>query len=194
MEKLEKVIKGLELCTEITQDGCMMLCPYKDEQDETYSGFCEQVLKRDALELLKEQQEKIDGLLEDLATAIDDKDSALMMLKKQQQRIAELEEQAKESRELCKECASEAVLEQQAEIKRLKAEQPKWVSVSERLPEENISPITHDYTEVVCYTTFGDVRVYKFGEGHFFKGPGVMDHLVTHWQYLPKPPKEGEAE
>ena len=31
----------------------MMLCPYKDEKDETYSGFCEQVLKRDALELLK---------------------------------------------------------------------------------------------------------------------------------------------
>ena len=56
MDKLEKVIKGLELCTEMTQDGCMMLCPYKDEQDETYSGFCEHVLKRDALELLKEQQ------------------------------------------------------------------------------------------------------------------------------------------
>ena len=80
------------------------------------------------------------------------------------------------------------------EIDRLKAEQPKWVSVSERLPEEKISPITHDYTEVVCYTSFGDVRVYKFGEGHFYKGPGIMDHIVTHWQYLPTPPKAGEQE
>ena len=56
MADRQKVITGLELCTAISQDGCLMLCPYKDEQDETYSGFCEQVLKRDALELLKEQQ------------------------------------------------------------------------------------------------------------------------------------------
>ena len=56
MPDMEKVIKGLELCTNISQDGCMMLCPYKDETDETYSGFCEQVLKQDALALLKEQE------------------------------------------------------------------------------------------------------------------------------------------
>ena len=60
MADVEKVITGLELCTNISQDGCLMLCPYKDEQDETYSGFCEQVLKRDALELLKEQHELIE--------------------------------------------------------------------------------------------------------------------------------------
>lgn len=56
MPDMEKVIKGLELCTNISQDGCLMLCPYKDEKDETYSGFCEQVLKQDALALLKEQE------------------------------------------------------------------------------------------------------------------------------------------
>ena len=56
MHNREKVIKGLELCTNISQDGCLMLCPYKDEKDETYSGFCEQVLKQDALALLKEQE------------------------------------------------------------------------------------------------------------------------------------------
>lgn len=54
----EKVIKGLALCTNISQDGCLMFCPYKDEKDETYSGFCEQVLKQDALALLKEQEAK----------------------------------------------------------------------------------------------------------------------------------------
>lgn len=54
----EKVIKGLELCTNISQDGCLMLCPYKDEKDETYSGFCEHVLKQDALALLKEQEQE----------------------------------------------------------------------------------------------------------------------------------------
>ena len=58
----ENVIKGLELCTNISQDGCLMLCPYKDEKNETYSGFYEQVLKRDALAMLKEQQQRIEAL------------------------------------------------------------------------------------------------------------------------------------
>ena len=65
MPDLEKAITGLELCTHISQDGCMMLCPYRDEVDETYPGFCEQVLKQDALELLKEQQRKIDELIKE---------------------------------------------------------------------------------------------------------------------------------
>ena len=57
----EKVITGLELCTDISLDSCKMLCPYRNEQDETYSGFCEQVLKRDALALLKEQEAAYQG-------------------------------------------------------------------------------------------------------------------------------------
>ena len=59
MPDREKVIKGLELCTNITPDGCLMLCPYKDEKDGTYSGFCEHALLQDALTLLKEQEEEI---------------------------------------------------------------------------------------------------------------------------------------
>lgn len=62
MTDMENVIKGLELCTNISPDGCLMLCPYKDEKDETYSGFCEQVLKQDALALLKEQDKEIKAL------------------------------------------------------------------------------------------------------------------------------------
>lgn len=65
MADLEKVITGLELCTNISPDGCLMLCPYKDEKDETYSGFCEQVLKQDALALLKEQEERLRKLQKD---------------------------------------------------------------------------------------------------------------------------------
>ena len=55
MTDKKKVIKGLEICTNISPDGCLR-CPYKDEKDETYSGFCEQVLKHDALSMLKEQE------------------------------------------------------------------------------------------------------------------------------------------
>lgn len=59
MDNFEKVTTGLELCTNVSLDGCLMLCPYKDEVDETYPGFCELVLKLDALKLLKEQQQWI---------------------------------------------------------------------------------------------------------------------------------------
>lgn len=52
MPDIKKVIEGLEICE---KKDCV-LCPYKDEKDETYSGFCEQVLKQDALALLKEQE------------------------------------------------------------------------------------------------------------------------------------------
>ena len=38
-----------------------------------------------------------------------------------------------------------------------------WVSIKERLPNERESKITHDFEYVLCATTFGDVRAYKFG-------------------------------
>ena len=69
-EKVEKVCKGLELCTSITPDGCLMLCPYKDEQDETYSGFCEQVLKRDAMSVIRELKAENERLRQEKADAV----------------------------------------------------------------------------------------------------------------------------
>lgn len=70
----------------------------------------------------------------------------------------------------------------------------KWVSVSDRLPEEKQSEITHDFEYVLCATTFGDVRAYKFGtpigwsEPHFWDGCGKMDEYVTHWMPMPEMP------
>ena len=57
MDKLEKVIKGLECCIE---DGhCYYLdkCPYRGEPDG-----CNYVLNKAALELLKAQSEEISAL------------------------------------------------------------------------------------------------------------------------------------
>ena len=74
-ENVEKVDTGLELCTSITPDGCLMLCPYKNEQDQTYSGFCEQVLKRDALSVIRElkaENERLRQEKEDAVTVIQD--------------------------------------------------------------------------------------------------------------------------
>lgn len=72
----------------------------------------------------------------------------------------------------------------------------RWIPVTERLPEEKISPMTMDYTEYPCVFDGRDgqreVRYYKFGKGHFWHGPGCIDEYVTHWAEpmpLPEPPK-----
>lgn len=67
-----------------------------------------------------------------------------------------------------------------------------WIPVSERLPEEKVNPITHDYYEYQCTFRSGDiydVRSYKFGKGHWWLGCGVMDEYVTAWMPLPLPYK-----
>ena len=73
---------------------------------------------------------------------------------------------------------------------------PDWISVKDILPAGRTNPITLDFEEVLCATTFGDVRAYKYGkrlgdtDAHFWHGAGIMDRYVTHWQYMPKHPKE----
>lgn len=73
---------------------------------------------------------------------------------------------------------------------------PKWIPVTERLPEEKINPNTRDFEYVLCTTIWGDVRPFKYGapigstESHFWNGAGYVDAYVTHWMPLPEPPKE----
>jgi hypothetical protein len=68
-----------------------------------------------------------------------------------------------------------------------------WISVKDRLPEENENVILYDGKEVFC----GDLFFGKLGKicwgiqacdgicyGHYNKDE------VTHWMPLPKPPKE----
>ena len=75
---------------------------------------------------------------------------------------------------------------------------PKWIPVTERLPEERINPNTRDFEYVLCATIWGDVRPFKYGtqigqrESHFWNGAGYVDAYVTSWMPLPEPPKEGE--
>lgn len=72
----------------------------------------------------------------------------------------------------------------------------RWIPVTERLPEELISPLTRDYQPYPCVFRSADgereVRYYKFGRGHFWHGPGCMDEYVTHWAEPMELP-EGEA-
>ena len=75
-----------------------------------------------------------------------------------------------------------------------------WIPVSKKLPEEKINPNTHDFEEVLCSTTFGDVRAYKFGtpygweKPHFWRGLNVMDEYVLAWMEKPEPWKGEQHE
>ena len=73
---MEKVLKGLEHCIARYIDGLCDYCPYMGELDKSYMipMKCKEIIMRDALELLKEQQatnrEKKGGLT--VATMIQD--------------------------------------------------------------------------------------------------------------------------
>ena len=73
----------------------------------------------------------------------------------------------------------------------------RWIPVTERLPEEKISPMTLDYKAYPCIFRAGEereVRYYKFGRGHFWNGPGYVDEYITHWAEPMELPEEGGAE
>ena len=80
----------------------------------------------------------------------------------------------------------------------LECGKPKWIPVTERLPDERINPNTRDFEYVLCVTIWGDVRPFKYGtpigqkDAHFWNGAGYVDAYVTHWMPLPEPPKDGE--
>jgi len=82
-------------------------------------------------------------------------------------------------------------------LKSVPSAQPeqRWIPCSERLPEEKMNPNTSDFELVICTTTFGDVRAYRFGtpigwnEPHFWNGIGIMDGYVLAWMPLPEPYK-----
>ena len=76
-------------------------------------------------------------------------------------------------------------------------EMPHWIPYSERKPPDEINPHTMDYKLYVCSCDFGvskDVRAYKYGDGHFWNGPGTVDEYVVAWMPLPKPYREGGQE
>lgn len=74
-------------------------------------------------------------------------------------------------------------------------ERDRWISVEERLPEEN------GYYLVKVCSPHIPVRAYEYKPdrewGGFdtlwkgYDGSYVFDHFVTHWMPLPEPPKEG---
>lgn len=68
--------------------------------------------------------------------------------------------------------------------KGLEAGRPKWIPVSERLPEKLKEAITY---RGECGTSIE----YTYGDGAWFFDDEMVDD-VTHWMPLPTPPK-GES-
>lgn len=65
-----------------------------------------------------------------------------------------------------------------------------WIPMEKYLPEERINPITNDFYEYQVTAKFGeiiDIRHYKFGRGHWWHGPAIVDKYVIAWQPLPEP-------
>ena len=65
-----------------------------------------------------------------------------------------------------------------------------WVPVEERLPEEKINPVSQDFYEYQVTAKFEnvkDVRHYKYGNGHWWNGPGIVDQYVIAWRPSPEP-------
>lgn len=64
-----------------------------------------------------------------------------------------------------------------------------WISVNDFLPPERENPITMDFYEYPVTFRSGDVRdvrYYKYGNGHWWHGSGIMDEYVTAWMPIPK--------
>lgn len=65
-----------------------------------------------------------------------------------------------------------------------------WIPVEERMPEEKANPVSQDFYEYQVTARFGevtDVRHYKFGNGHWWNGPGIVDKYVIAWRERPYP-------
>ena len=71
-------------------------------------------------------------------------------------------------------------------IQQLEAQQPRWISVGERLPEDDGYVLCH------CNDGSPDVVCMYYGDGEFVT-PELdnITHIVTHWMPLPQPPEEG---
>ena len=84
-------------------------------------------------------------------------------------------------------CIGMIALDALAYIQKLEAQQPRWISTKERLPEDGQKVIaTFKNQESVIV----DQARYSNGEFDFASWAYVWHENITHWMPMPEPPKE----
>ena len=86
-----------------------------------------------------------------------------------------------------------------AYITQLEARVPKWISVKDRLPEDDVDVIAYAVSNNGGYTivvTFHTHKLYGLNiEGWASPWQYFSSHYtITHWMSLPEPPKEDKHE
>lgn len=87
--------------------------------------------------------------------------------------------------------------EKSPEITRCSRDNDGWIPVGERLPEGKVNPVSQDFYEYQVTAKFEglkDVRHYKYGNGHWWNGPGIVDDYVIAWKENPKPYRPERSE
>lgn len=70
-------------------------------------------------------------------------------------------------------------------IQQLEAQQPRWINVKERLPEDDGYVLCH------CNDGSSDIVCMYHGDGDFVTPDlDCYTGIVTHWMPLPQPPEE----
>lgn len=84
--------------------------------------------------------------------------------------------------------AEEYALVLKKEIEKLRAQLPRWIPVTERLPEDPVKKVLvfvpHTHGDIV------DAGRYLGADGWVLEGWHLTQNAVTHWMPLPEPPKE----
>lgn len=83
--------------------------------------------------------------------------------------------------------AADLIEQQAAKIKEPEAKAPRWIPVTEQLPEIDGRYLVCRY-DYVTSTIFSDILLFE--SGIWWNGYHGGDYAVTHWMPLPEAPKE----
>lgn len=185
MKTPEEIKKGLRVCDSVgrvlkAEGWCKEKCPYMDSE----FGCGQDYLLADALDYIKQLEEGIEQweLVAASPGAVEDMGREIARLE------AEIDRQRERIRVL--ELSLQAVNDGNAALQRenlmLESRVPRWISVGERLPEDD--------EMYLVYTTEHTCAVYRYwGDGEWETEWGEdASHDISHWMPLPSAPKEDD--
>ena len=98
--------------------------------------------------------------------------------------VAKLHRDAADAIEELSKRVDESIPKDDAEIIIAEVAKPRWIPVTERLPERNNSYLVYVY---------GEATEMNYWHGKWHRLRDDYTKAVTHWMPLPEPPKEGET-